>query len=151
MCTIPFFDLTRERPLITEVFYPIASTNETIIPKELFQRSPQSRDAPFPNIGKFPLVLFSHGDGGSRLDNSWLMESLAAKGYIVVSIDHYGNTDYLNLPAIALKRWERPKDVTFVLRKLLKHPKIGSLIETNRIAFAGFSLGGTTGIWLAGG
>ncbi len=40
---------------------------------------------------KYPLIFFSHGWNGIRVQSTFLMEELASHGYIVVSIDHtYG-------------------------------------------------------------
>lgn len=46
--------------------------------------------------------------------------------------------------------WERPKDLSVVLDKLLQDAVWGKRIDTSRIVAAGFSLGGTTVIWLGG-
>jgi pimeloyl-ACP methyl ester carboxylesterase len=41
--------------------------------------------------GSFPVVIFSHGWGGTRTQSTFLMEELASHGYVVVAIDHpYG-------------------------------------------------------------
>jgi predicted dienelactone hydrolase len=47
--------------------------------------------------------------------------------------------------------WERAKDLTAVLDKLLADPVFGASIDRERIGAAGFSLGGYTVISLAGG
>src|SRR5438309_104514 len=41
--------------------------------------------------GRFPLVVFSHGNGGSRNQNTFWCDYLASHGYIIVSADHTGN------------------------------------------------------------
>jgi predicted dienelactone hydrolase len=46
--------------------------------------------------------------------------------------------------------WERPKDLSVVLDKLLADPVFGPRIDRKRIGAAGFSLGGYTVIALAG-
>jgi len=40
----------------------------------------------------YPVVLFSHGNGGFIAQASYLMEELASYGYIVISIGHTYNT-----------------------------------------------------------
>lgn len=42
--------------------------------------------------GPYPLVVFSHGNGGMRLQSMFLTEYLASHGYVVASPDHVGNT-----------------------------------------------------------
>jgi predicted dienelactone hydrolase len=46
--------------------------------------------------------------------------------------------------------WERPKDISVVLDKMINDPLFSKKIDTGRIAVAGFSLGGATAIWVAG-
>ena len=127
--------------------YPIDENIKVRSPNGVWLNPLEARDAPLKKDSrKLPLILFSHGDGGSRLDLSWLMANLVGAGYIVASVDHHGNTWNLNLPAESLRRWERPKDISFVLRTLLNHPHFAAVIDSRRIGF-----GGLTGIWLAGG
>jgi predicted dienelactone hydrolase len=38
--------------------------------------------------GRLPLILFSHGWGGHRFQNTFLVEQLASHGYVVASIEH---------------------------------------------------------------
>lgn len=41
--------------------------------------------------GPFPILIFVHGLGGVRMQNSFMMEHLASHGYIVAAMDHtYG-------------------------------------------------------------
>lgn len=41
----------------------------------------------------FPVLIFSHGLGGVRMQNTYQMEELASQGYVVASIDHsYGGS-----------------------------------------------------------
>ena len=38
--------------------------------------------------GPYPLVIFSHGLGGNRTQNTVIMEELASHGYVVIAIEH---------------------------------------------------------------
>lgn len=51
------------------------------------------QDAPFhPAVSDAPLIVFSHGLGGFRSQNTTLVRDLASQGYVVVAADHtYGN------------------------------------------------------------
>ncbi len=49
------------------------------------------RNAPVRD-GRFPLVVFSHGNGGSRQQNTFWCDYLASHGYIIVSADHTGRS-----------------------------------------------------------
>lgn len=89
-----------------------------------------------------PLVVISHGTGGSGRDMGWLAEPLAAAGFRVLSLDHHGNNHVDGYhPEGFLFGWERPRDVTFVL---------DSITGADRVGVAGFSLGGYTAAALAG-
>jgi predicted dienelactone hydrolase len=83
----------------------------------------------------------------------WLGYYLAARGYIVAAVNHHGNTgaEQERTAQGFLLYWERAKDLTAVLDKLLGDPVFGSRIDQERIGAAGFSLGGYTVISIAGG
>ncbi len=149
--TLHFHDHNRSRPLVTELWYPVdAETPSRKVPG-FWVRCDEARDAPLSqNQKKYPLILMSHGNGGDRFNNAWLAEILAANGYIVAAMDHYGNTWNNKIPECYARPWERPQDVSFVLDELLKHPRFAGHIDESRIGFAGYSLGGATGIWVAG-
>jgi predicted dienelactone hydrolase len=146
--TFSFEDKTRGRKLITEVWYPTMekSSGEDGSP---FIRIPTTREASF-SAGKFPLILFSHGTGGGRLTVEWFCAGLAAQGFIVAAVDHFGNTFDNPIPVEFVKFWERPQDIRFVIDQLLGTPEISLVIDADKIGAAGFSLGGFTSIALAG-
>ncbi|HTB68830.1 MAG TPA: alpha/beta hydrolase [Steroidobacteraceae bacterium] len=115
---------------------------------------PTSQDAPLSNSRqRYPLILISHGTGGSASGMFWLGYRLASRGYIVAAVNHHGNTGAESKmdPRGFLLYWERAKDISAVLDKLLDDPVFGSRIDRQQIGAAGFSLGGYTVIALAGG
>jgi predicted dienelactone hydrolase len=146
--TFSFEDKTRGRKLITEVWYPTAeqSSGEDGSP---FIRIPTAREASLAT-GKYPLILFSHGTGGGRLTVEWFCAGLAAQGFVVAAVDHFGNTYDNPIPVEFVKFWERPQDIRFVIDQLLVTPEISSAIDADKIGAAGFSLGGFTSIALSG-
>jgi len=104
---------------------------------------------------KRPLILLSHGAGGSAQGMSWLGACLASRGFIAAAVSHIGSPrDEIQLAGrMYLSEWymwERPKDLSVVLDKLLSDPVFGPRIDRDRIGAAGFSLGGYTVIALAG-
>jgi predicted dienelactone hydrolase len=151
--TLVFSDKVRQRILITEVIYPAENeTRDSLTSTDIFNRAREARDAPLlKSQKKYPLILFSHGYKGDRFGHAWLEEILASYGYIVASLDHFGETWYMFNPEKAIQRWNRPLDITFVLNELLKDPLFGSHIDQDKIGFVGYALGGLTGLWLAGG
>lgn len=90
---------------------------------------------------QLPLVLLSHGTGGAAEDFDWLAERLNVEGFLVAGVDHHGNTyneDYL--PEGFAFNWERPRDVSFLLDRI-----VGSYdVDVSRIGAVGFSIGGFT-------
>jgi predicted dienelactone hydrolase len=166
MVTRNYTDETRKewegsgpRPLTTVIWYPVAPTgkftfifNSSKTPV-FFPIAVASGAEPAPVPEKYPLVLLSHGTGSSALQMMWLGHHLASRGYIVAAVNHHGNTaEETRLFAQgAMLVWERPRDVSVVLDRLLADPLFGARIDTNRIGAAGFALGGYTVIALAGG
>jgi predicted dienelactone hydrolase len=56
-------------------------------------------DAPVANGGApFPVILFNHGWGGRRTNDTFLTEELASHGYVVASIDHTYNAAVVVFP-----------------------------------------------------
>lgn len=149
--TVHFHDSERNRPLITEVWYPVDPDSPSRAPPGMWFRCDESRDAPLSKQkDRYPLIMMSHGSGGNRYNMSWLAEVLTANGYIVAAMDHYGNTWDNKIPECYAKPWERPLDVIFALDQLLENPTFKDRIDSSKIGFAGYSLGGATGIWIAG-
>jgi predicted dienelactone hydrolase len=152
---------TAPRPLRTAIWYPAAATaaqSETIFggppDKEVFAPVTVEPSAELSRTAqRYPLVMMSHGTGGSAMMMMWLGVYLASRGYIVAAVNHHGNTagERQQAPQGFLLYWERAKDLTVVLDKLLADPVFGARIDRNRIGAAGFSLGGYTVISIAGG
>jgi predicted dienelactone hydrolase len=120
----------------------------------LFEAGSATPHAPFaPALGKWPLVLLSHGTGGSAQQMAWLGTALARAGFIAVAVDHPGNNSATDAPltpeGMALW-WERATDLSNVLDGMLADPEFGPKIDPRLIAAAGFSLGGYTVLELAG-
>lgn len=148
----------RPRPLSTVLWYPAAddAEDEELLfggSEPLFRLAPVARDAPWhPGRGKSPLVLLSHGTGGSALQMGWLARHLCMHGYVCAAVNHHGNNSLE--PYLAqgfLLWWERASDLSALLDQLLAHPDLGARIDPERIGAAGFSLGGYTVIAAAGG
>lgn len=120
----------------------------------------------------YPLVLFSHGLGGMRMQNTVQMEELASRGYIVVSLDHTydanvtvfldGTTaafrSYLRDEATEEEFWEvrlpqvntRASDISFIIDKISemkdKADKLFKHADLSKIGVLGHSFGGATAI-----
>jgi predicted dienelactone hydrolase len=140
------------------IWYPAISTavetRQTIGPPDapLFEAGSAAPDAQFePSLRKFPLVLLSHGSGGSAAQMAWLGTALARAGYIAVAVDHPGNNSREPYTAEGFVLWwERATDMSEVLDGVLADAEIGPHIDPDRVGSAGFSIGGYTAMALAG-
>ncbi len=156
------WDRQRHRPLATTIWYPAAADTkmtEIAFPadKPIFVggwAAKDARPAPGPGDGgKRPLVVLSHGSGGSALQMMWLARRLAAKGYVVAAVDHHGATAAeRRYDARGFRMpWERARDISAIIDALLADPEFAPLIDASKIFGAGYSLGGYTMTALAGG
>ena len=142
--------------LLTQVWYPTTSISaapaQWLGPPESpwFHLGDWFEDAPAAS-GRFPLVLLSHGTGGSAAMLGWLAQSLAQHGYIVAAVNHPGNNalEPYTIDGFLLW-WERARDVSAVIDFLLTDRDFSRRIDPSRIGAAGFSLGGYTVLVLAG-
>jgi predicted dienelactone hydrolase len=143
------------RPIRTAIWYPAgpkAKETERVGAPMLdgglvAPSAPLSGAAP-----RYPLVILSHGTGGSAVQLMWLGRYLAARGFIVAAVNHHGNTGIEKYkPQGFMLFWERPRDISVALDRLLADPLVGSHIDRERIGAGGFSLGGYTVLALAGG
>jgi predicted dienelactone hydrolase len=157
-------DVTGPRPVTTEVYYPSTDAAVAGVPREVVQvlgvdviETPAYRDVGRA-AGAFPLVLFSHGNNGIRIQSFFFAAHLASHGYIVATPDHHGNTFVDGLlgivdPASAVNR---PLDMSFLIDEFLGFNTtpgnfFESAIDPARIGLSGHSFGGYTTFALAGG
>jgi predicted dienelactone hydrolase len=120
--------------------------------RELFVAGSAMPHAAFaPKLEKLPLVLLSHGSGGSAMQMAWVGTALARAGYLAVAVDHPGNNSLAKLtPEGMALWWERATDLSNVLDAMLKDEEFGPRIDATRVAAAGYSLGGYTVLEIAG-
>jgi predicted dienelactone hydrolase len=124
----------------------------------------------YPNdSGKYPVIVFSHGAGGSQTCCESLTRHWASYGYVTVQPTHDDsalqrrnggeeNIRFMQAVRDALKQpalWEsRPRDVSFVLDSLSalekRIPGLTGKIDKERIGVAGHSMGSYTTEAIAG-
>lgn len=112
--------------------------------------------------GPFPVVVFSHGVGESQFTYEYLGRHWASNGYVAVHPTHEGSdvrvaigrnpvTPALREAALNSDNWvNRPLDMSFVLDQLRVHPELSLLIDFDRVAVAGHSLGAHSALALVG-
>jgi predicted dienelactone hydrolase len=110
--------------------------------------------------GPAPVVLFSHGLGGSRAGSEFLGEHWAARGYVAVFVQHPGSDDAVWKDAAPAERMAamrkaaslenfllRVRDVPAVLDQLEVWNKSGPLagrMDLTKIGMSGHSFGAVT-------
>ncbi len=105
-----------------------------------------------PVPGRFPLILLSHGTGGSRFSHHDTAGELGANGFVVAGITQPGENIGGASALFTLRQLvQRPRQVSQLLDHLLRDPAMLEMIDPGRIAAVGFGVGGTTALMLAGG
>ena len=133
-------------PIEVGVWYPTdAKASEQPIELGL---QPVATDAPIKG-DHLPLILISHGHGGSYAGHVDTALALANAGYVVAALTHTGDNWRDDSQATAM--WERPRQF-----KVLDDYMLGAWaghdhIDANRVGAFGFSAGGFTVLVAAGG
>lgn len=135
----------------------------------------RQRDVPYtlyrpePLIGRQPVILFSHGNGGTRQDGRYLAEHMASHGYVVVQVQHPGSDAAIwsgatsvdqviaRMKAAAADRRihdQRYRDIPAVLDELAvlaaKDPELAGHLDLHAIGLSGHSWGALTTLVLIG-
>jgi len=173
---------SKHRPMVIEIWYPatddtdkkavdaydmgkdappdvlkILKEKKVTLPK-LTQVA--ARDAkPLRKEGPYPLILFSHGSGGIRFQSTFYCPHLASHGFVVISVDHDGNTlfDLLRdkeaqgAKGMGRSINDRPKDMKFMYDEMVKRNKdpkdrFFEMILPEQLGVTGHSFGGLTSV-----
>ncbi len=184
--------LTHEpRTLVTEIWYP-ATDDARHLPKNKYSNflpggvSPEVETAIQKNYrvsvaevdkifwnhavrdarvrdGKFPLIVFSHGNGGNRHQNTFWCDFLASHGYVIVSADHTGNTSMTILNGKVIpydgkgrtnSAADRPKDMSFLLDQMTlwnggADSRFSGKLDLGAVCASGMSFGAMTAVRVA--
>ena len=140
-------------------FEPVDATRDREVPVRVYLS---------PHPSPQPIILYSHGLGGSRQNKAYLGEHWSAAGFICVFMQHAGSDREVIRPAKPLQRFKALKaavsvkssldrigDVSFVIdqlerwNKLAGHKLFGQL-DLHRIGMSGHSYGASTTLAVAG-
>src|SRR5256714_7950899 len=131
----------------------------------------RNRDVPakiyFPteSAGPFPVIIFSHGLGGTREGYEYLARQWTANGYVSVHLQHIGSDDSawrgtdqpmqtMRQAANLQNSIDRPKDVQFAVERLIEmnktDAKLKGKLDLENLAIAGHSFGAQTAMLIAG-
>ncbi|MDB5498241.1 MAG: hypothetical protein JWP28_2272 [Phenylobacterium sp.] len=117
----------------------------------LFTVGAVAQDAAFADARPRPVILFSHGFGGTARMMAWFGAPLARAGYVVIAVDHPGNNGMDKMTAAgAILWWDRAQDLRAALDAVKADPAIGPHLDLKRIGVSGFSAGGFTSLVSAG-
>lgn len=137
---VDLYHAAKQRPVKLDLWYQ----EKVCIDKECKQTSAK----------KLNIAILSHGAMGSAKDYSWLAYPLAAQGWIVAGLNHFGeswryggqNID----PSSVTRFWQRTEDVSFVIDSLGAFLPKGLTTTKANIVVVGHSSGGYTAAALAG-
>lgn len=144
----------REMPVQTHLLNPRDAARDREVPLKIYLR---------PGLAApVPVILFSHGLGGSREGSAFLGEGWARAGFVAVFLQHPGSDESVWKDLPIGKRFsalqeatggqeflDRVNDVRFVLDQLdvwnreAGHPLHG-LLDLDKIGMSGHSFGGVT-------
>jgi predicted dienelactone hydrolase len=133
-------------PLVIGIWYPSQE-----MPKSLsIGRTMMSVALDAPVEGRaLPLVVISHGTGGSFLDHYDTAIALADAGYIVAAVTHTGDNYADRSRSIFIM--DRPRQISRVIDHMLSSWDGHATIDPARIGMFGFSAGGFTTLASIGG
>lgn len=118
--------------------------------------------------GSFPVIIFSHGLGGSRDGYEYLGQHWASHGYVSVHVQHLGSdtgvwkdagplgamSSMKRAAANPMNAINRAKDITFAIDQIEKmnaaDPVLKGRLDLQRIGIAGHSFGAWTTLAAAG-
>jgi predicted dienelactone hydrolase len=161
-----------DRSLTIEVWYPAtipAGAEERVVYESALPTAASAdpsarfkiygkalRDAPAASGpgAPFPLVVVSHGYPGSRTFMTWLTENLASKGYVVAAIDHTDSV-FGAQRGFSSTLLNRAEDQVFTIDALSARSReagnfLHGLVDPDRVAIVGYSMGGYGALATAG-
>lgn len=131
------------------LFYPthVPPTGAELGPYQ-FEVSPEAEAAP----GRYPVVVISHGSGGTHILYRTIAMHLARHGYIVAVPEHPGNNRLDNsLYGTVDNLMNRPRHIRLVLDAVAEDGALGQVTDIDQSAVVGHSMGGYTALAVAGG
>ena len=148
----PNWQNTGKRPIAWSAWYPTSGPQAgQPSPQHFHEMGEVYQNAPFDIQGQRPVVLISHGTGGTAEGLGWLARAFVREGYVVLGPNHHGNTGLEPYCAEGfLCWWERAADLSVLLTTLSETGAFADRLDLDRVFAAGFSLGGHAIFGLAG-
>ena len=146
--TVDIDDPVSEKPMSAAIFFPTEDHAgiTKIGPIEILA----AKDASVQS-GRHPLVLLSHGSGGSMFSHHDTAVFLAKHGFIVAAIEHPGD-NFRDESGLGTDRVliGRSMQLSRLLDFLLYQASFSTSIDIEKIGVAGFSAGGYTALVMVG-
>jgi len=133
-------------PLDTAIWYPTAAEAKST---DLGPFTLQiATGAPVAGKG-LPLVVISHGNGGSAFSHHDTAVALAQAGYVVAAVTHTGDNHADRSREVSMA--DRPRHVSRAIDYVLAQWRASAQVDPGRVGVFGFSSGGFTAVMTAGG
>ncbi|MCO8168704.1 dienelactone hydrolase [Pseudomonas sp. 21LCFQ02] len=137
-----------EQAMQAIAFYP-SSADDQVSPVRGYQLQ-ASKDAPVA-MGRFPLLMLSHGNTGTPLAMHDLATALARQGFVVVAVVHPGDNDRDHSRLGSLSNlYGRPLQISAAITATLDDPLLSPYLSAEQVGVIGYSAGGETALILAG-
>ncbi|MEM0898736.1 MAG: hypothetical protein AAGI92_02160 [Pseudomonadota bacterium] len=133
------------------VWYPTASSELPSLygSNPVFEGVEAQENAPLVE-GSHPIVLLSHGMGGTDRSLAWLGAAFAKRGAITIAVNHPNSTWGDFDMSEGVKHWTRALDMSASFDAVLDRAEFARSIDLDRVMAAGFSFGGWTALSLGG-
>ena len=135
-----------ELPLTVGIWYP-TDAEPSVHPLELFEQNVAINASV--KGDHLPLVVISHGGGGSFASHYDTALALAHAGFVATAVSHAGDT--YDDQSKVLQLWRRPEQLRVLVNYMLRDWPQHERLDANRIGAFGFSNGGFTVLVSAGG
>jgi predicted dienelactone hydrolase len=135
-----------EKPLLVGIWYPTNAPAEGHALGAYVQTV--APDAPV--VGDhLPLIVMSHGNGGTYQNNYDTALALAKAGFVAIAVSHAGDTHDDQSRAVYVM--DRPQHIHRLIDYVLSEWPDHARIDAGRVGVFGFSIGGFTALVAAGG
>ncbi len=142
-------------PSATDPSFAVATFYPTLAPEQPVRLGPYEIDLATdgaPEGEGLPLVVVSHGMGGSPWLYRGLAAHLASAGFVVALPEHPGdNRSDSSLSGTVANLEARPRRLRRVIDGLFADPVLGPRLKPGEVGLIGHSMGGYTVLALAGG
>jgi predicted dienelactone hydrolase len=134
------------KPIVIGIWYP----SQTIAKPMSMGPTTMTVASNAPVNGKaLPMIVMSHGTGGSYLGHFDTAIALADAGFVVVAMNHTGD-NYAD-QSCSVDIMDRPRQVSRVIDHMLSTWEGRAAIDPQRVGMFGFSSGGFTTLAIIGG